>query len=427
MLECNSPNVGRYLLYLDSRELPCERNAELRAALDIGYSIIMATPNPEAYRSYALAHVIPANVGKYDEAAHVILAYLREHALEVSGIIAWKDREVELVARLGERLGLPCSSVEATRNVRNKVLTRQVLDSVEGANPRYCPISNESEFIAALDVVGLPALLKPAGNSGSRGIRRVTSRDNALDVYREFIEYSAGQSGEMFHYYDEVALLEQEIVGSEHSMAGLVSGGEVITLAIADKRFDRELLLQYQNTVPSSLPDPIQQQIVSLVKRAVRATGIDHCGFHVDIMVTADGVKLLEIGGRLGGELINSHLVPLAQPGLSPYQALLEVVQGRNPLAKSDYTRDFSSSAASRVVMPPGYGTVSKVTGVEKVRRDPHCRDFMQLYGVGDSMVPPEERFKSYEIGYIIAQCASDEDMDVVLDELCSRIVITLD
>jgi ATP-grasp domain len=426
MLNRYTENAGRHLLYLDSRELPSERHAELRAALDQGYQIVMATPTPQAYRGYGLKHIIVANVGHYDEAEKTILDYLREHDLQIAGIVAWKDREVELAARLGTRLGLPCTSVEAAANVRNKTLTRRALDAIPGANPRYAVVRDEAEFLAAIEHVGLPALLKPAGNSGSRGIRRVARREDAAEIYREFIDYSARQSGEMFHYYEDVALLEQEVVGSEHSVAGIVSHGEVITLGIADKRFERALLLQYQNTMPSRLPDSLQDEIVAMVKSAVKATGIDHCGFHVDFMVTDEGIKLLEIGGRLGGELINSHLIPLAQPGLSPYQAVLEAVQGRKPFAGDDYTRSFSSYSGSRVVMPSDFGTVSGVAGVEKVRRDTHCRDFMQLYGVGDQMVPPEVRFKAFEIGYIVGQCDRDENIDAVLDELAARVRIDL-
>lgn len=426
MLKNFESNSGTYLLYLDSRELPCERHAELRAALDQGYRVVMATPTPQAYRGYGLHHIIEANVGQYDQAEAAILAYLDTHRLTLSGIVAWKDREVELVARLGTRLCLPCTSVAASANVRNKALTRGLLDQIEGANPRYAVIRNEEQFLAALEQVGVPALLKPAGNSGSRGMKRVASMDDAVQAYRAFVDYNASQSGEMFHYYEEGALLEQELSGSEHSMAGMVSHGEVITMGIADKLFERSLPLQYQNVMPSRLSAELQQQIVALVQRAVRLTGIDHCGFHVDFMVTGEGVKVLEIGGRLGGELINSHLITLAQPGLSPYQALLEVIQGRNPFSRNDYTASFSTTAGSRVVVSPGLGVIERVAGVEKVRRDPRCREFLQLYGPGDDMVLPEVRFKAYELGYIVAQCEASEDIDAVLNELASRVSMTL-
>ncbi|CCH32399.1 condensation domain-containing protein [Actinosynnema sp. NPDC047251] len=426
MLARNDPHAERCLLYLDTRELPNEREAELRAALDQGYRLVVATPTPAAYRGYPLTHVIEAPVGDYDKAEEVIVEDLARHGLTVHGVVAWKDREVELAARLGARLGLHTTSPRAAVNVRNKVLTRRLLDGIEGANPRYAVVRQEDELAAAVAEVGVPCLLKPAGNSGGRGIRRVADAADAIAAYREFTGYNAAQAGEMFHYYEDAVLVEEELTGSEHSVAGVVSGGRVITLGVADKLFDRSLPLQYQNVVPSRLPAAVLAEALDLVRRAVAATGIDHCGFHVDLMVTDAGVRVLEVGGRLGGELINSHLIPLAQPGLNPYQAVLDVVQGHSPLALDDYTGRFRGFAASRVVMPPDFGVLDRIEGVQDVRRDSRCRDFMQLYGPGQRMVPPEVRFKGYEIGYLVAQCGPDEDIDATIAELVDRITITV-
>ncbi|UED87533.1 ATP-grasp domain-containing protein [Streptomyces profundus] len=418
--------VDRCLLYLDTRELPNEREAELRAALDQGYRLAVATPNPAAYRGYPLTHLVEAPVGDYDKAEEVIVDYLDRHSVTVRGIVAWKDREVELAARLGVRLGLPTTDPGAAVNVRDKVRTRRLLDGVAGANPRYRVVRSEADLAEAVAGVGTPCLLKPAGNSGSRGIRRVTDPAEAVAEYREFVAHNAAQAGEMFHYYADAVLVEQELTGSEHSVAGVVSDGRVITLAVADKLFDRSLPLQYQNTVPSRLPEAVLREMLDLTRRAVTATGIDHCGFHVDVMATGDGVRVLEVGGRLGGELINSHLVPLAQPGLNPYRVLLDVVQGHCPLDRDDYTGLFAGSAASRVVMPPGFGVLDRIEGIQDVRRDPRCRGFMQLHGPGQEMVPPRVRFKGYEIGYLLAQCGPDEDIDATVAELLDRLTITV-
>ncbi|MFI9627979.1 ATP-grasp domain-containing protein [Streptomyces sp. NPDC052042] len=426
MLDRNRPHADRCLLYLDTRELPNEREAELRAALDQGYRLAVATPTPGAYRGYPVTHLIEAPVGDYDKAEEVITGYLGEHSLTVHGIVAWKDREVELAARLGARLGLPATDPDAALNVRDKVRTRRLLDAIPRANPRYAVVRSEEELDAAVAEVGMPCLLKPAGNSGGRGIRRITDPAEAAAAYREFVAHNAAQPGEMFHYYADTVLVEEDLSGSEHSVAGLVSNGRVITLAVADKSFDRSLPLQYQNIVPSRLTRAVQDEIVGLARRAVAATGIDHCGFHVDIMVTENGVRVLEVGGRLGGELINSHLVPLAQPGLNPYHALLDVVQGHCPLALDDYTRSFHGFAASRVLMPPAFGVLDRITGIQDVRRDPRCRGVMQLFGPGQAMVSPDVRFKGFEIGYLLAQCGPEEDIEATVTELVDRIGITV-
>ncbi|WP_445945878.1 ATP-grasp domain-containing protein [Shewanella sp.] len=420
-------NKDKVLLYLDTRELPLERNAEIRSAKDQGYQILMVTPTPLAYKGYDLDYLLEVNVGDFDLARPIILDYIEKYKLNVTGILVWKDREVVLASQLGEALGLPHTPTDKVENVRNKSKTRAVLDKFGNLNPRYVVVEDETSFIEALQNIGIPAVLKQVGNSGSRGMCVIENFENALSKYRELCVFNRQQSGDMYHYYEETMLLEERLEGSEHSIAGIVADGEVITFAIADKKFERQLPLQYENIIPSALPAELQVTIVAQLKSAVASTGINWCGFHVDFMVTENGLKILEIGGRLGGEMINSHLIPLAIPGLNSYYAYIDVVQGIKSLALSDYTTQASSQLASRVIMPKSKGTITKIEGIQAVTKDSHCRELMLTYGVGDEMVYPDVRFKGYEIGYFIAQCGLEQDMNTVIQNLDSKITITIE
>ncbi|MCV7227684.1 ATP-grasp domain-containing protein [Mycolicibacterium komossense] len=415
----------RRLLYLDTRGLPNERQAEILAATNHGDTVVMATSNPQQYRGYDLEHVITAPLNDHPTAERVILSALREARLKIDGVIAWKDGEVELAARIGAALGLPATPLKMVPNVRNKFRTRQALEQLVGANPRYHPIRSSSDLVKALSVTGVPCLIKPAGNSGGRGIRRINSDSDPEEVYREFIHYNAAQSEPMYQYYNDIALVEEVLTGSEHSISGLVADGRVSILAVVDKEFDRSLSLQYQNVVPTLLAEKEIARLLVLARAAVTATGIDNCGFHIDVMLTASGPKILEIGGRLGGELINSHLIPLAQPSLNPYRMLIDIVTGTTISIEEDYTGSYRSQAGARMVMPPNFGTIVAISGVERVRCDSRCRDFVQLYGPGSQMVPPRIQYKAFEIGYIVAQSTTGDIMDA-LNDLAGRIDVTM-
>ncbi|MEC4091420.1 ATP-grasp domain-containing protein [Pseudoalteromonas rubra] len=427
MLDKYQQNGSKVLLYLDTRELPLERKQEIAAAKQQGYKILMATPTPRAYDAYCLDYVLDVNVGNFAEAEPVILDYIATHKLNVTGILVWKDREVVLASKLGQALGLPHTTPEHAENVRDKSKTRALLEKFPGLNPRFSVVRDEASFMSGLAEVGVPAVLKQAGNSGSRGMCVITDLETALDKYREVVAVNKQQAGDMYHYYEDIMLLEQRLIGSEHSLAGVVADGEVITFTIADKKFDTSLPLQYENVVPSKLAVDLQTEIVAQLKQAVAETGINWCGFHVDFMITEAGLKILEIGGRLGGEMINSHLIPLTLPGVSSYAALIEVVQGNNPLAHTDYTQLAHSRVASRVVMPTAKGVISKIEGVQNVIKDPRCREFMQTWGVGDEMVYPDVKFKGYEIGYFIAQVGLDDDIEQAIEALNNKITITIE
>lgn len=414
------------ILFLDTRALPGERTAEIKAALEMDVDLYIATPTPEAFRSYGCAGVIDTKLGDYAAAERTILGYFSERAVELAGIVPWKDLEVELAARMSRHLGLHGSDLAAAKRARDKAETRLALDAVPGANPAYAIIRNEADLRAGLARTGLPALLKPAGNSGSRGIFRIDSSNSPAAIYDQFRKYNTPDKGDMFRFYGDHALLEQIVVGSEHSVSGLVGGGRVVINAIIDKEFDRTIPIQYQNITPSLLPPETQHEVAELVRRCVEVIGIDWCGFHADVMVTADGPKILEIGGRLGGEFINSHLVPYSRHPFSPYQAAIGLACGRLPARFEDQLHRAGRRAGARVLMPPTTGQIAQVRGLEQIWRRPETR-FMQLAsGAGDVMALPHERFKAYEIAYVIAECALSDDIGRVLDDIAGCVSVDM-
>jgi len=415
------------ILYLDTRALAGERIAQVSAALELGLNLLIATPTPEAFKSFGCAGVIATKLGNYEVAERNILDYLRQHRIELSGVVAWKDLEVELASRLTQRLGLRGTTPEAAANVRDKARTRRILDRVAGANPLYEIIRDEQEFIAAVKRIGLPALLKPAGNSGSRGIFVVDGSTDPLDSYRQFRAYNSAEKGDMFQLYGDHALLEQMVTGSEHSVSGLVADGRVAINAIIDKKFDRAIPIQYENVTPSLLPQTMQARLCDMVRAGVAATGINWCGFHADVMMTADGPKILEIGGRLGGEFINSHLLPHSIAGFSPYRTLLEIARGIVPEDFKDRIGSANTRSGQRVVMPGSVGNLIRADGFEKLWNRPETRFVQAIAGRGSQMALPKDRFKAYEIAYVIAQCAMEDDISQLLERMAADITVVVD
>jgi phosphoribosylaminoimidazole carboxylase (NCAIR synthetase) len=416
-------NQNSVLLYLDTRVHPLERQAAISAAKRQGYKLCIATSNPNGYKGYDVDYLI--NILNYKNASQIVINYIKENKINVTGIIAWKELEVDLAAVIGEELSLPHTDPKLIENVRNKAKTREVLDQFQGLNPDYVVVADKAQFIEGVKKIGVPCLLKQAGNSDGRGIRFIDTLDTALENWEQLTESNKQETDAIYHYYEDVYILEKKIIGTEHSIAGVVANGKVITFGIADKKIDHKVLLQYENIVPSRLEYGLRRKIVEIANKVISAVGINWCGFHLDFMVTDNHeIKILEVGGRLGGETINSHLIPLTQPGMSPYEVLIEVVQGRLPLLETDYTEKFSSQAASRAIVPPKPGVISLVSGIEKLYSNSHYRYFVQEKGVGDEVVGSSTKYRCYEIGRLIAQCDKSEDMEQVLLNLTGNVKV---
>jgi biotin carboxylase len=416
------------ILFLGTRELPLERVAEIQVAREMGHEVIMVSDRPEVYQSYGFTHNFQAPLGNYEQAIPIITDYLQTHKLPISGVISWQDREEELAAHLTKHLGLPSCSLEANQKARNKAMTRQMLESLGGHyNPRYEFVYDAESFTQALEKLGKNGMLKLAGNSGGRGIASISEQDDPKSVWDKFIAANDPSQGEMYAFYRDRIILEEKLTGSEHSVSGVVVDGEVIIFAITDKRIDLATQLQYQNLTPSRLSVDRQQEIKKMATDVIRATGINWRGFHLDFMVTDQGLKILELGARLGGECINSHLISLASSSLHPYQVIMDVIQGQSTLTQTDYSQSFSRQAASRVIAPPAKGRITHISGLEKLCTSPYTRDFVQLKGIGDLVIPPTEAYEQYKIAYLIAESGLEEDLNTILDEMVADLKIEVE
>lgn len=412
--------IPNTLLYVGTRYLFLEREAEIHAARNYGFQLLIADTSATAYRTFEIEHFVKTPLSHPNQALEDILSYIRKNSLHIAGVVGWTDIAVELVARLADTLELPGTPPEAFHNVRNKAQTREILAAgLPEANPRYAFIRTENEFLTALDNVGTPCILKPAGSSGGRGIVRIVNEEEALSKFHHFVALVRPENDATYGFYDEVFLLEQQLSGTEHSVAGVIAGGVPYIFAIIDKENDFTIPLQYQNTTPSLLPEAVQAKMVELARAAVKLVGIDWCGFHVDMMVADGTPKILEIGGRLGGECINSHLLPLSLV-LRPYDSLIKVIQGYNSFGPQDEMRSPLYRAGGRALLSKNPGQIIALEGLDKVRVHPTVQGFEQIKAEGDVVCLPDERPFDYAIAHFVSQCNLEGSIHQTLDEIAA-------
>ncbi len=411
----------KYILYIGTRSVILERDAEINAARNNGLDIVLADSSIAEYADYQLTHLIQTPLTNEDQAFNDILTYIQQHDLQIVGVIGWTDPIVALVSRLSAALGLPGTSPDLAHNVRNKANTRRIFQEyLPEANPVFAIVNQENNVWDAIKKVGFPCVLKPPGSSFGRGIFKIRSTEEVEQQVANFYRIVRPENDPTYGFYNHEFIVEQELIGSEHSVAGMVVNGQPIILTIVDKENDLTLPIQYQNITPSLLPTEIQYKIVEMAKQAIPLTGINWCGFHIDIMVINGQPKILEIGGRLGGECINSHLIPLSNPALNPYDCIMQVIQGQNPFTKDEYYQDAIFRSGLRALLPPQAGCISSINGIDAIKNHPSFREFTQLRYVGDQVYLPAEKFNSYVVAYCVAQCEQTQDIGEILEEIAT-------
>ncbi|MFF5523409.1 ATP-grasp domain-containing protein [Streptomyces coeruleorubidus] len=304
------------VLYLGLRRSPLEWRAELGAAAARGLSVHVASDTDVSHTG------LPGHrLGSFDRGSS-----LAEQAAEASpdqtpvAVVCWGDKYVGLTALLAERFGVRGIGTDAAAVTTDKAAQRRAMEPY-GLNPPWRAgrtLDDLRTVASELGTTGRPLVFKPAHCSGGRGMALIT-QDTGLDEVFALTAANYSRTGDF--------LVEEYVDGSEHSVSGVVSDGTVRILGVTDKSVDGPLSPSWATVVPSALTDTQVKDLMRAAEQAVLAVGLGTGGFHVDLRLGSAGPVVLEVGGRLGGDLINSHLIPYAHQGaVRPYEALLALL-----------------------------------------------------------------------------------------------------
>ncbi|MEA4888390.1 MAG: ATP-grasp domain-containing protein [Clostridiaceae bacterium] len=221
------------------------------------------------------------------------------------------------------RLGLPSNSPECVKKTTNKYLMRRALQKAGIPVPDFV-LADQANLAGGAAAWGLsyPLIVKPTDRSGSRGIALVHD-DPAL---RRAVETAAGYS------FQKKAIVETVLEGPEYSCECLTEQGQHHLLALTQKiTTGAPDFIETGHRQPAAFPEAQKSEIAQILFAAYDALditcGASHAEFRVD---HAGRIRIIEIGARMGGDCIGSHLVPLST-GYDFMGMVLDVAAGKRP------------------------------------------------------------------------------------------------
>ena len=145
-------------------------------------------------------------------------------------------------------------------------------------------------------------MMKPVDGSGSRGASKVEKAED----FAKAAEFA--MSGSITHR----AVAEPFIDGKEYGVESFVDNGEIHVLAVMQKDMTKPpYYAELGHAIPSGLSDEVEAKVKTCVYRAICALGINHGSVNMDLLITKAGnVHIVDIGARMGGNLIGSHIIP---------------------------------------------------------------------------------------------------------------------
>lgn len=315
------------------------------------------------------------------------LSYAKSKSID--GVMtAATDYGVLTASYIAEKIGLAGLNYSSAKLVKNKYMVKQCFyqNDVDDSEFAY-EINENTDFCALSRTLIYPVMIKPCDGSGSRGANRVDGPAMLESACRIAINQSISRK----------AVVESFIEGTEYGVESFVEHGNIHILAIMKKWMTSSpYYAELGHAIPSGLSADIEQNIKDSVKKAILALGINFGAVNMDLLITKEGeVHIVDVGARMGGNLIGSHIVPIGT-GVDYLGNLIQASVG-DPVDLS-IVRQPQKVATRLLALKPG--KISSIPQINVIEREYNVQVYHHMK-VGDIISPYRTNLDG--MGYVLA------------------------
>ncbi|MDT3400268.1 ATP-grasp domain-containing protein [Streptomyces sp. B1866] len=378
---------------------------ELLIALENYDPIVFAVGNDTYARSYLPLIATAGTVVELTGDATVDATRLK--AAGVTGIVTYSEGGIPVCAPLTERLGLPGHEVATATALTDKHTQRALLSAAGAGGVDSRLITCSEDWDAAVHEIGLPLVVKPRCGERSRNARPVRDAEEGRALVARLLDRAAAS-----HEKDLVA--EQYLVGlPTHpygdyvSVESVSSEGIIRHIGVTGKFPLSPPFREMGHFCPAPFAQDLLDQVEELVGTALGALGVRHGITHTEVKLTAQGPRIIEVNGRLGGFM--AALYRRSQ-GLDLIQVAADLALGRPgiPEGKPDGLTHFQYTMRA----PLEARRLVSVSGRDVLLGHPLI-DAYQLYVIPGAPLDPDMTY----LDCVSGSAGSPEEMMHHIDE----------
>jgi len=405
-------------------ELPGGNDTDIvQAALDGGDTVTFLTANLSSYQVQSEVWAVLGKAARHvelpaDKWANVVPLALQWHqAHRIDAVLCLLDIRLVEAARIAASLGLRFLNPDSAQCLRNKFQVRQRLQQSGIAQPDFRLATSNDALKRAVDELGLPVLIKPTDGYGSINVMALSHPDDLHPLWRPLddmlpsrTDYGLGVMA------NEQILIERLMVGQVIGCDTFTHAGQHTLLGVNDKVFfdPPSFAIKGGCFKPH---DGAASEIQGYVFDVLDAVGFDWGAAHVELMMTVEGPRLIEVNARLVGAKL-PRLISLAL-SRSIHRDLIALHLGRwRPDGQIH-----ADVAATRWLVASGHGQLADIT-VPETANNPHVRMVDILKRRGDWVRAPLEN--ADRIGYVMTTAATQAEAEQAADDFVARSQVQL-
>lgn len=272
---------------------------------------------------------------------------------------------------ISEHFNLPTITLESAKLATDKYLMRQAFKNYDQRiTPQFTQVTTKEELLEFAHHNSFPLILKPANLFKSL---LVTKNDTLEELLQN---WEIGQKTIKKIYKQEGVTRDPSFVVEEFMQGPVVSveafadqDGEVaVAPNVVDLIMGRDIGVSdnynYSRKLPSTLSPSTQQAVHEVAIQGVKALRLTSSPAHVEMIITNEGPKIIEIGARTGG--YRPRMYELAM-GVDLYQAQIDAGTGVLP----DMKVEKNHYCAVYEIFPNKDGLFKELAGLEELKALP--------------------------------------------------------
>ncbi len=309
-------------------------------------------------------------------------------------VYALYEQYIVTAAKLAERYGLPGCPVSAAEACTDKFVMRQLFtEAPVKISPDFAIVNSTSDLIDFARNHTFPLIIKPTNLAKSLLVSKVSNEADMLEAFSRIQSKQPAIYKRYAPHQKPQFIIEEFIEGTIHSVDAFVdtTGEPFVLQEVVDYQTGHDIgyddNFHYSRLLPSALPASSIQQIRETAALGCRALGMKSTAAHIEIILTNEGPRIVEIGARNGGYRSRMHDIA---NGIDITGNALRLSLGEDPIIKATRNDPF----AVFELFPKTPGVFNGIAHESELQKLPSLIDYKLKYTSGDKIGKSSDGYK---------------------------------